>query len=68
MLLAASLWAKSRQTGMVTADNKAINGDVILAAQALTSGAPSSDLLVVTSNASHFSHLLPAGLWTDIYP
>lgn len=68
MLLAASLWATSRQRGIVTADAKAMDGDVILAAQALTSGMPASEVVVVTSNVSHFSHLVPASLWMDIQP
>jgi predicted nucleic acid-binding protein len=49
--LAADLWARSRQEGQPTADAKALDVDVILGAQALSFGAPASDIIVVTMNA-----------------
>ncbi len=68
MLLAAELWAWSRQRGVVTAHELAIDGDVILAAQALTAGQPTGEIVVVTSNVPHLSHLVPADLWTNLGP
>jgi len=68
MLLAATLWAQSRQTGLATGDPKKLDIDVILAAQALTFGVPDSDLIVATSNVGHISRFVPAALWTGITP
>ena len=66
MLLAADLWARARRRGFVTADEKALDGDVILAAQALSSGIAASEIIVVTSNPSHLSHFLAARRWEEI--
>ena len=68
MLLAADLWASSRQSGLPTGDPKKLDIDVILAAQALTLGAPAGDLIVATSNAAHLSRFVPADLWSNINP
>lgn len=68
MLLAADLWAKSRQGGQPTGDPKKLDIDVILAAQALTLGIPTGDLIVATSNAAHLSRFVPADLWSKISP
>jgi len=68
MLCAADLWATSRQSGLSTGDPKKLDIDVILAAQALTIGAPASTLIVATSNASHLSRFVAADRWTDIAP
>jgi hypothetical protein len=67
MLRAAMLWAESRQSGIVTADNKAIDRDIIMAAQALSLGLSASEVIVVTSNSSHFSHLIQAEEWANIH-
>ena len=55
MLLAADLWAASRQSGFSTGDPQNLDVDIILAAQALTLGIPSSTLIVATSNVNHLS-------------
>lgn len=68
MLLAADLWAKSRQSGLPTGDPKKLDIDVILAAQALTLGVPASDLVVATSNVAHLARFVPADLWNNIQP
>jgi len=68
MLLAADLWATSRQSGLATGDPKKLDIDVILAAQALTLGIPASDLVVATSNVAHISRFVPADLWSNIRP
>jgi len=61
--LAATLWADLRTAGTPTAAEDALDGDVILAAQALRYGAT-----VVTGNARHLERLAPAVAWTDITP
>ena len=66
MLLAARLWAQARKLGMQTAGDKALDGDVILVAQALTSGVPASDLVIATVNVGHIARFAPALSWRDI--
>lgn len=66
MLLAADLWASSRQSGLPTGDPKKLDIDVILAAQALTLGLPTNEIIVATSNVSHISRFVPAELWNNI--
>jgi predicted nucleic acid-binding protein len=68
MLKAAELWAKARQQGQPTAHDKAIDGDVILAAQALTLDADSSNVVIATSNLKHLSRFTLAQLWQAITP
>jgi hypothetical protein len=54
--------------GRATADPKALDGDVILAAQALLSGIAPADFVVATSNVAHLSRYVPAELWNAITP
>ncbi len=68
MLLAADLWAQVRRTGLPTASPQRLDVDVILAAQALSLGLPTSDLIVATTNVGHLSRFVPADLWTNIAP
>lgn len=66
MLLASELWAKARREGYPTASDKALDGDVILIAQALTSRVPESDIIAATANVSHLSNFITAKEWQDI--
>lgn len=61
--LAAELWAKSRQEGRPTADGKALDIDVLLAAQALSFNA---EVTIATTNPKHLSQFVPAKHWTEI--
>ncbi len=67
MRRAALFWAQLRQQGRPTADPKALDADVILAAQALTMGLRrSAEVVVATTNVGHLSRLVSAALWQDI--
>lgn len=66
MLKAAQLWAQVRQQGKPTADNSALDGDVILAAQAILIGSDEHPSIVATSNAKHLSLFVEAQDWQDI--
>jgi predicted nucleic acid-binding protein len=68
MRLAATLWAQVRQQGKPTANDQNIDVDVILAAQALTIGVPTADLVVATVNQRHLSLFVAADQWTNIAP
>ena len=63
--LAAELWAKSRLQGRPAADAKALDVDVILAAQALSFGAP---VVIATTNAKHLAPFVAAKEWSEILP
>ena len=63
MLKAAELWADARRRGRPTADPKELDGDVILAAQALEAGA-----IVATENVSHLSQYVTSYHWSVIEP
>ena len=66
MLLAAQLWAEVRRSGQSTADPKALDGDVILAAQVLNQFSPAFDPIVATTNVAHIKRFTPAQLWESI--
>lgn len=64
MRQAAVFWALARQQGQPTADDKALDGDVILAAQAMTLGM--ANVVIATTNIGHLLRFAPAALWPDI--
>lgn len=66
MLLAANLWAEARQTGQPTADPKALDGDVILSAQARLLCDETTTVVVATTNVAHLSRFITALDWQDI--
>ncbi len=61
---AASLWADVRRRGLPTADPKALDADVILAAQARRM--PAAEVVVATTNVHHLARLVDAKLWRDV--
>ena len=58
---AARLWALLRKSGKATAAEAALDGDVLIAAQAIAEGA-----LVVTPNTRHFESIVRAATWREI--
>jgi predicted nucleic acid-binding protein len=68
MLKAAELWAEARQVGLVPAPPEALDGDMILAAQALLVAVLGDVVTVATENARHFSHFVDAQPWERILP
>ena len=69
MRQAASLWAEARKKGLATADDKEIDADVILAAQAKDFAGLNDSLTVATYNAKHLSRYnLDARHWNAITP
>ena len=65
MRRAAVFWAEAQQEGRrPTAPDAALDGDVILAAQAVTLGR--AEVIVATTNPKHLSRFVVAKLWIDI--
>jgi predicted nucleic acid-binding protein len=68
MRRAAELWADARRRGIATADDKEIDADVILAAQAMLFTGLNDRLVVATYNERHLSRYLDSHRWKDISP
>ena len=66
MRRAAALWAEVRQAGRPTTDRHALDGDVILAAQALSLGYAPGEVVIATTNVGHLSRFIAARRWQDI--
>ena len=64
MRQAALFWALARQRGQPTADDRSIDGDMILAGQAATLG--DADTIIATTNVGHLARFVPAAQWADI--
>ena len=66
--LAPSLWAHARNAGTPTADPKELDGDVLIAAQALSLGLSTSQFIIATVNVGHLAQFAPADIWQNITP
>jgi predicted nucleic acid-binding protein len=66
ILLAASLWAETRQTGQPTADPKALDGDVILSAQGRLLCDETTEAIIATTNVAHLNRFITALDWQSI--
>lgn len=63
---AALLWAQARKMGKPTASAEALDGDVILAAQAALLAGKGHELIVATTNVKHLNLFCNALHWRDI--
>jgi predicted nucleic acid-binding protein len=63
---AAELWAKIRNEGLPTAGQEALDADVLLVAQLLTSKYAAANLVVATTNAKHIARFIDAREWQNI--
>jgi predicted nucleic acid-binding protein len=68
MLRAAELWADVRRKGMPTASPDSLDGDAILAAQALVGCGPGDTVVVATDNVGHLGRFVDARIWDQIVP
>lgn len=68
MLRAAAYWAAARQRGTPTADDRALDADVILAAQVDGFRRDGDRVVVATSNPIHVRMFVVAERWEDIQP
>jgi len=67
ILKAAKLWAVVRQQGQPTADPMSLDGDVILAAQALAiSQQLQQEVIIATTNVGHLSRFTIAQHWQTV--
>lgn len=66
--LGSKLWARARNAGSATADARELDGDVLIAAQALDTGLSPSNFIIATTNVGHLAQFAPADLWTNIAP
>ena len=66
MVAAAEFWASARKQGRQSADDAALDADMILAAQEALLIANGEDTVVATSNLRHLRLFAPAKLWQEI--
>jgi predicted nucleic acid-binding protein len=66
MLQAAVFWAEARNKGFGMADDKALDGDIILCAQAEMLTRQRHRVVTATTNVKHLSRFTDARLWVDI--
>ena len=67
MRQATVLWADARRQGRPTADDKALDGDVILAAQVILATTANDEAIVATENVGHLARFVTAYPWWDIH-
>jgi hypothetical protein len=66
LLKAAEFWAQARKMGKPGADNAALDGDVILAAQVAVLMDEGAEVVVATSNLRYLSLFVPAAGWQSL--
>lgn len=63
---AAEYWAKARNMGKPTADDKALDCDMFLVAQANELGGSGESVVIATTNVRHLSLFAQASRWEEI--
>lgn len=65
---ASELWAHVRRAGRPTAPDEALDGDAILAAQALVAGETGDEVVIATTNVAHLARFpgVDARLWWTV--
>ncbi len=66
MLLAAEYWAQARNMGRPTADDRALDGDMILSAQATLASAIDPTVIIASDNVGHLSLFADARPWRSV--
>jgi predicted nucleic acid-binding protein len=68
MDIASELWAHVRRIGLATADDKAIDGDAIVAATALVAAESGIEVIIATDNVDHLARFpgIDAREWMTI--
>jgi predicted nucleic acid-binding protein len=66
MLKAAEFWAQARRKGQPTTVDAALDGDVILSAQAALLAQQADPVVIATTNVGHLSRFTQAQRWQDI--
>ncbi len=66
MLKAAEFWADTRKRGQPTAKDAALDGDVILAAQAWQEAKSRGAAIVATTNVKHLDQFVDAREWRSV--
>jgi predicted nucleic acid-binding protein len=63
---AAEYWARARNMGKPTADDKALDCDMFLVAQAAELGSSGESVVIATTNVRHLSLFAQASRWEQI--
>ncbi len=66
MRQAAQLWAVSRNTGKPTADDTALDGDIIFCALVQSLAILAVDYVVATTNTKHLKSFFSADEWQNL--
>jgi predicted nucleic acid-binding protein len=66
MLKAAEFWAAARRMGRQSADDAALDADMILAAQAAAFNPNGNGLVIATTNVRRLAPLAPAHVWREV--
>ena len=65
---AAELWAQARREGRPTADARALDGDMLLAATVQLLREDGVDAVIATTNVRHLAPFVPAYEWQTLDP